>query len=44
MSETVLSTHGLVMRQILQPGAENRLHCESLLKEYFETLQHPRQS
>jgi AcrR family transcriptional regulator len=42
--QLMIFTHGLVMRQILQPGAENRLHCESLLKEYFETLQHPRQS
>jgi AcrR family transcriptional regulator len=42
--QLMIFTHGLVMRQILQPGAENRLHCEKLLKEYFEALQHPRQS
>ena len=36
--------HGLVMRQILQPGAQNRLHCEKLLERYFETLERPRQS
>jgi len=42
--QLMIFTHGLVMRQILQPGAENRLQCEKLLERYFEALQHPRQS
>jgi AcrR family transcriptional regulator len=42
--QLLIFIHGLVMRQILQPGAQNRLHCEKLLERYFETLERPRQS
>jgi AcrR family transcriptional regulator len=37
--QLLIFVHGLVMRQILQPGAQNRLHCENLLERYFETLE-----
>jgi len=40
----MIFTHGLVMRQILQPGNEDRLHCEKLLEQYFEALEHPQQA
>jgi AcrR family transcriptional regulator len=41
VSENLLIfTHGLVMRQILQPDAENRAHCEQLLDDYFDQLKH----
>jgi TetR/AcrR family transcriptional regulator, transcriptional repressor of bet genes len=42
--QLLIFIHGLVMRQILQPGAQNRLHCEKLLERYFETLERPRQA
>jgi AcrR family transcriptional regulator len=42
--QLMIFTHGLVMRQILQPGAENRLQCEKLLEGYFGALECPRQS
>lgn len=35
----LIFVHGLVMRQILCPDAENRAHCEGLLEGYFETLE-----
>lgn len=35
----LIFVHGLVMRQILRPDAENRANCESLLEEYFETIE-----
>lgn len=35
----LIFAHGLVMRQILRPDAENRDHCERLLEEYFEVLE-----
>jgi AcrR family transcriptional regulator len=37
--QLLIFVHGLVMRQILQPDAQNRLHCEKLLEKYFETLE-----
>ena len=42
--QLLIFVHGLVMRQILQPDARNRLHCEKLLERYFETLERPRQT
>ncbi|ABE63474.1 transcriptional regulator, TetR family [Nitrobacter hamburgensis X14] len=42
--QLLIFIHGLAMRQIMQPGAESRLHCEKLLERYFETLERPRQS
>ncbi|KIZ47849.1 TetR/AcrR family transcriptional regulator [Rhodopseudomonas palustris] len=35
----LIFVHGLVMRQILRPDADNRSHCESLLTDYFEVLE-----
>jgi AcrR family transcriptional regulator len=35
----LIFVHGLVMRQILRPDAENRSHCEGLLDEYFEVME-----
>ncbi len=35
----LIFVHGLVMRQILRPDAENRTHCEGLLEQYFEVLE-----
>ena len=37
----LIFAHGLVMRQILRPDAENRAHCERLLEEYFEVMEGP---
>jgi TetR/AcrR family transcriptional regulator, transcriptional repressor of bet genes len=42
--QLMIFTHGLVMRQILQPGNENRLNCEKLLEGYFEALERPQQA
>lgn len=35
----LIFVHGLVMRQILRPDADNRAHCEEVLEEYFEVLE-----
>jgi AcrR family transcriptional regulator len=35
----LIFVHGLVMRQILRSDAESRANCESLLEEYFETIE-----
>jgi AcrR family transcriptional regulator len=38
--QMLIFAHGLVMRQILQPDAENRARCERLMEDYFERLEH----
>ena len=40
--QLMIFAHGLVMRQILQPGHDTRLHCEKLLQKYFEALERPK--
>jgi AcrR family transcriptional regulator len=40
--QLLIFVHGLVMRQILQPGAQSR--CEKLLEKYFEALERPQQT
>jgi AcrR family transcriptional regulator len=35
----LIFVHGLVMRQILRPDAENRAHCEEVLEDYFKALE-----
>jgi AcrR family transcriptional regulator len=42
--QLLIFVHGLVMRQILQPDAQNRVHCEKLLERYFETLEPSRRT